>query len=134
MKEKTGKRRRIIKSYRRRCWMDNERIKIIMLTKGKPFRKLPIVIKAYQTEEGLIIKTLEGTFKANIGDWIIRGVNGEFYPCKPDIFRKTYCKMKKKKRTCVQCRYGWMARTETPRQCPLCKRMDWIRKGGDEKI
>lgn len=36
------------------------------------------------------IKTLEGTHEANVGDWIIRGVNGEHYPCKPDIFDKTY--------------------------------------------
>lgn len=36
------------------------------------------------------IKTLEGTMRANNGDWIIQGVNGEIYPCKPDIFEKTY--------------------------------------------
>ena len=36
------------------------------------------------------IATLEGTMTANIGDYIIRGVNGEFYPCKPDIFEKSY--------------------------------------------
>jgi hypothetical protein len=40
--------------------------------------------------EGLIINTLEGDMKANVGDFIIKGVNGEFYPCKPDIFKKTY--------------------------------------------
>lgn len=39
------------------------------------------------------IVTLEGTMKAFIGDYIIRGVNGEFYPCKPDIFKKTYDKV-----------------------------------------
>lgn len=39
---------------------------------------------------GLIIKTLEGTMIASIGDYVIKGVNGEFYPCKPDIFEKTY--------------------------------------------
>lgn len=38
----------------------------------------------------LKIKTLEGYMIANIGDYIIKGVNGEFYPCKPDIFHKTY--------------------------------------------
>lgn len=38
----------------------------------------------------LIIKTLEGTMTAEDGDWIIRGVKGEFYPCKPDIFEATY--------------------------------------------
>lgn len=39
---------------------------------------------------GLIIRTLEGAYTANIGDYIIKGVQGEFYPCKPDIFEKTY--------------------------------------------
>lgn len=38
----------------------------------------------------LIIPTLEGNMEANVGDYIIKGVNGEFYPCKPDIFEKTY--------------------------------------------
>ena len=36
------------------------------------------------------IETLEGTMRGEIGDWIICGVNGEFYPCKPDVFAKTY--------------------------------------------
>ena len=36
------------------------------------------------------ITTLEGVHTASVGDWIIKGVNGEFYPCKPDIFEKTY--------------------------------------------
>jgi hypothetical protein len=40
--------------------------------------------------EGLYIETLEGMMRANIGDWIIRGVNGELYPLKPDIFDATY--------------------------------------------
>lgn len=42
--------------------------------------------------EGFFIQidTLEGTMKAGIGDWIIKGVNGEFYPCKDEIFQKTY--------------------------------------------
>lgn len=38
----------------------------------------------------LVIDTLEGEMTAKLGDWIIKGVNGEFYPCKPDIFEKTY--------------------------------------------
>ena len=38
----------------------------------------------------LKIKTLEGVMTADAGDWIIRGVKGEFYPCKPDIFEATY--------------------------------------------
>ena len=42
---------------------------------------------------GLVIKTLEGEHLANIGDYIIKGVKGEFYPCKPDIFEMTYEKV-----------------------------------------
>ena len=38
----------------------------------------------------LTIKTLEGEHIASIGDYIIRGVEGELYPCKPEIFKKTY--------------------------------------------
>ena len=38
----------------------------------------------------MFIKTLEGNHHASVGDYIIRGVNGELYPCKPDIFEKTY--------------------------------------------
>ena len=38
----------------------------------------------------ITITTLEGIMTADIGDWIIKGVKGEFYPCKPDIFEQTY--------------------------------------------
>ena len=41
----------------------------------------------------IMIDTLEGTMLASVGDYIIKGVNGEFYPCKPDIFEKTYEKV-----------------------------------------
>jgi hypothetical protein len=40
--------------------------------------------------EWVLIPTLEGQMQASLGDWIIRGVQGEFYPCKPDIFAATY--------------------------------------------
>ncbi len=43
-----------------------------------------------KVEGGLVIKTLEGEHLASIGDFIIKGVKGEFYPCKPDIFHLTY--------------------------------------------
>lgn len=43
-----------------------------------------------QNPQGLNINTLEGCMQAKLGDYIIKGVNGEFYPCKPDIFHKTY--------------------------------------------
>ena len=42
---------------------------------------------------GIVIETLEGDMEASYGDFIIKGVNGEFYPCKPDIFEKTYEKV-----------------------------------------
>lgn len=73
------------------------------------FRKKPVVIEALQwtgenaaevtafrggaclfDADGPIIETLEGNMKAMPGDWIIKGVKGEFYPCKPDIFAATY--------------------------------------------
>lgn len=73
------------------------------------FRKKPVVIEAYQFFEWDIdckgvcsggneipyphIHTLGGVIKVSKGDWIIEGVNGEFYSCKPDIFEKTYEKV-----------------------------------------
>lgn len=79
----------------------------------KNFRKKPVVVQALQLSDenekeinqlmkevvGIIsvtsadecqIKTLEGTMTARWGDWIIRGVDGEYYPCKSGIFEKTY--------------------------------------------
>lgn len=79
----------------------------------KTYRKKPVEIKAAQWVDGngfiiadwcggriekaldpadtkIVIPTLEGHITASHGDYIIRGVNGEFYPCKPDIFAKTY--------------------------------------------
>lgn len=74
------------------------------------FRKKPVVIEAVQYDGTLQslevfniasvsqylgsdtaqIETLEGVMTAQVGDWIIKGVKGEFYPCKPDIFEATY--------------------------------------------
>ena len=48
------------------------------------------IISQTEDKDKLIIKTLEGDMTASKGDYIIKGVNGEFYPCKPDIFEKTY--------------------------------------------
>jgi hypothetical protein len=88
----------------------------------KKFRKLPVVIEAIRwdganfpeiknaipniidlgcvaTDKDFIlswslsISTLEGNMICALGDWIIKGVKGEFYPCKPDIFEKTYEEM-----------------------------------------
>lgn len=44
-------------------------------------------------DEGISIETLEGTMRADPGDWIIKGIKGEFYPCKPDVFAATYEKV-----------------------------------------
>ena len=53
------------------------------------FKTIP-EIKILEDSDILIISTLEGDMIAKSGDWIIKGVNGEFYSCKPDIFDKTY--------------------------------------------
>lgn len=42
------------------------------------------------TPHSISIRTLEGDMRAELGDWIIKGVQGEFYPCKPDIFAATH--------------------------------------------
>jgi hypothetical protein len=73
------------------------------------YRKKPIVVEAIQytgnngADVGLfvgyadrneynqfVISTLEGKMLADVGDFIIKGIQGEFYPCKPDIFEQTY--------------------------------------------
>lgn len=61
--------------------------------KIKKFRKKPVVVEAYQTDKKEVIHTLEGDMIASPGDWIITGINGEKYPCKPDIFEETYEKI-----------------------------------------
>lgn len=54
----------------------------VKITKDRSFH--------FRNKGALYIDTLEGRMKANVNDWIIRGVSGEYYPCKPDIFEKTY--------------------------------------------
>lgn len=61
-------------------------VEIINWCGGKSFMMDPPPDK----QEGIHIETLEGTMVANPGDYIIKGVKGEFYPCKPDIFEATY--------------------------------------------
>ena len=58
------------------------------------YQKKPFVIEAYQTSEEKIIHTLEGDMKASVGDYIITGIKGEQYPCKPDIFKELYIPVK----------------------------------------
>lgn len=55
-----------------------------------PFQQASGVLAISFQSDALVIHTLEGDMVANHGDWIIRGVKGEFYPCKPDIFAATY--------------------------------------------
>jgi hypothetical protein len=50
----------------------------------------PLLSETYRANGQLTIPTLEGKMAANTNDWIIKGVKGEFYPCKPDIFEATY--------------------------------------------
>ncbi|NQD40531.1 hypothetical protein [Glutamicibacter halophytocola] len=55
-----------------------------------PLGHLVPVVPKMRTIGQMLIHTLEGTMTAIPGDWIIRGVQGEFYPCKPEIFEQTY--------------------------------------------
>lgn len=57
-----------------------------MAMHGCPFQ----IVNAPDDQCAVDIKTLEGTMRADPGDFIIRGIKGEFYPCKPDIFAATY--------------------------------------------
>ena len=54
------------------------------------FRKRPVIIEAVRLTREIHIHTLEGEMVGAVGDWLITGVNGEQYPCKSDIFEKTY--------------------------------------------
>lgn len=65
------------------------------MSNPKRFIKKPVIVEAYQVFIEKKIETLEGTMIASPGDWIIKGINGELYPCKPDIFEKTYSPYKK---------------------------------------
>jgi hypothetical protein len=53
-------------------------------------RELQSAASSEAPEAALEIPTREGTMRASVGDWIIRGVQGEYYPCKPEIFAATY--------------------------------------------
>ncbi len=49
-----------------------------------------VILRLDGDDLAISIRTLEGNMRADLGDWIIKGVEGEFYPCKPNIFAKTY--------------------------------------------
>lgn len=56
----------------------------------KKYRKRPIVIMAKRMRESFSVNTLEGKMVGNAGDFLIIGVQGEKYPCKKEVFMKTY--------------------------------------------
>jgi hypothetical protein len=62
----------------------------MILTFGELHWPVMNVMLNGKTHYFIMIETLEGDMKCNEEDWIIKGVNGEFYPCKPDVFEKTY--------------------------------------------
>ena len=66
-------------------WDGNNLIEVSKFCKGNAYME-----EMCDSGDQLIIKTLEGQHMASVGDRIIQGVHGEFYPCKPDIFAKTY--------------------------------------------
>lgn len=95
--------------------MSDHKAEIVPSPNGGTFRKKPVEIEArrltdvnageiaqwcFGTVRGgpkggsrggsVLINTLEGRMVANVGDWIIEGVRGEFYPCREDIFEETY--------------------------------------------
>jgi len=57
---------------------------------GKKYRKRPIVIKAMQIQIKFEVETKEGIMKGKAGDFLIRGIQGEYYPCDKEIFKQTY--------------------------------------------
>jgi hypothetical protein len=122
------------------------------------FRKKPVIIDAWQWDESkatlsktgakrtscrghrdrpdectdLRIDTLEGSMRVDRGDWIIRGVKGEFYPCKPDIFEATYEAADSREAStslpCSQCR-NVEGKQHAGQQCwddPCTELHDWI--------
>jgi len=67
---------------------------VVFIQSEKPVTKTVnnITFPVYKDDKGyyILIPTLEGTMRADNLDWIIRGISGEIYPCKPEIFEATY--------------------------------------------
>jgi len=57
------------------------------------YRKKPVVVHAVELSKDVAIETLEGTMQGKAGDFLIKGVEGEIYPCKRSIFLATYEKV-----------------------------------------
>ena len=75
-----------ITGWRVCCAYERENKEIVKFLKAKGYPQY----RVHKTKEGYLIKTLEGDMLAGKNDYIIKGINGEVYPCKPDIFHKTY--------------------------------------------
>ena len=77
-------------------WTGKNLFDVICFTDGHPETSYAAANDGWDSycnlvdREGFKIKTLEGWMNADIGDWIIMGIKGELYPCKPDIFEQTY--------------------------------------------
>ena len=71
-------------------WTGNARAVYEFINDRNPNQSFRIEGKSPEGLEKIWIETLEGPICASLNDWIICGVKGEFYPCKPDIFEQTY--------------------------------------------
>lgn len=71
-------------------WTGDNRSEVLSFGRSGPCPLWGDDFKFQGSKANVLIRTLEGTMTGRLGDWIIRGVNGEFYPCKPDIFSMTY--------------------------------------------
>ena len=70
-------------------WSGENEIDIVKFVSGR----VDLGFRFIANNPTIVIETLEGTMTANVGDWIIKGIVGEIYPCKNDIFEKTYDKL-----------------------------------------
>ena len=117
------------------------------------YRKKPVVIEAIQFDDSNYIecekfigkenydntlnypniKTLEGTMRVSVGDYVIRGIKGEFYPCKPDIFEMTYESVESiREREHIESQHCWCGPTliqaiDDQHDCEV-----WSHKGHEE--
>lgn len=96
----------MIKKYRKKPvviealqWTGDNVVEITEFMRGAPYdliaqkqtiTEIGVGTHTHLSHFDLVIHTLEGEHNSSIGDYIIKGIAGEFYPCKPDIFQKTY--------------------------------------------
>ena len=102
-------------------WTGSNLREVIAFTDGPPDTRSIHAGMAWEAyvdlvaRDGLKIYTLEGKMLANIGDWIIRGIKGEYYPCKPDIFEATYTSAPQAQADARDAeRYRWLRKSPNP--------------------